>query len=508
MGARSHHPVAWSSSKADAKPITAVRGMHDALGEAAETRERAVDLFRELARASNFRPVETPVVEETRLFARSLGAASDVVMKEMYCVTGGSGALSTQKQQQADGGASGSQRATDAEELALRPEGTAGVMRALINGGHIRVAPAVTKAGAAAAAAPQPAQRLFYAGPMFRHERPQKGRFRQFSQLGVELVGGAGDVQADLEVLALADAFLRRLVTRQPRPPAFDIALQLNTLGDGDSMRAFTHILTEYFNAHRDALSATSVARLDRGAALRILDSKDAGDRVVVAGAPRIDACLTPAAAERFAAVQEGLSFLGIPFTREHSLVRGLDYYRHTIFEFVAVDHLTDAVAADSGAATQQSQAAAAPSAADSARGVSSRVDAGCGREVDGPLWSPAGYRCGTASRQSDGAARTQAGDNRESTPLTSPADGTGNTSAAPPAASKAEVGGSHLGTLLAGGRYDALAPLIGGSANKAGAEVPAIGAFFGSHASIALPCKVSRCCDPSPCCVCLPDSL
>ena len=302
-----------------ASRISAVRGMHDALLQDAEARERVQHVFRETARSCGFRPVETPIVEEARLFSRSLGVGSDVVMKEMYTVSSGAGSLSLREKVVQNG--------SDCEALALRPEGTAGVMRALLGAGLVRVPPA-----SARGAPLQPPHRVYYSGAMFRHERPQRGRFRQFTQLGVELVGGAGDASADIELIALAHAFLARIL----RGSGVAAQLRINTLGDAETVARYGAALGEYYGAHRARLSLASAARLDRGAALRILDSKDDGDRAISAAAPRIDEYLTPAAATRFDAVMAGLSRLGVPAARDATLVRGLDYYRHTIFEFVA----------------------------------------------------------------------------------------------------------------------------------------------------------------------------
>jgi histidyl-tRNA synthetase len=357
-------------------PLAAVRGMHDSLGAACAQREQLRAMFASCARAAGFERAETPAVEDARLYARGLGAASDVVCKEMYLLDGADGG--------ADGGA-GSPR------LALRPEGTAGVLRALLGAGALRAR------GARGAA--QPVQRLFYDGDMFRRERPQRGRFRAFAQLGVELLGGAGDAAADVEALALAAAFLARAA------PALRVTALVNTLGDAPSRRAWAAALDAHFRAlPAGALSAASAARLARGAALRILDSKDAADAAAVAAAPPVDAFLTPAARDRFADVLDGLRATGVPHRRAPALVRGLDYYRHTIFEFV-VD-------------------GAAPPAPP-------------GGEPAPALWAPA--------------------------PAPAPA----------PAAAAAPANlGSHLCTVLAGGRYDGLAALIAGG----GDDVPAVG--------------------------------
>lgn len=414
--------------------------MHDALPEEAEKRDALEIVFRQTAQCFGFRAIQTPVVEETRLFARSLGDTSDVVMKEMYAVSAGASAG-------AAAGLSGSGSSALApgptEHLALRPEGTAGAMRALLNSGTIRLPKASQPIadGSPTLSLPiQPTQRLFYCGPMFRHERPQKGRFRQFSQLGVEMVGGLGDAAADVEVLSMAHTFLQRALAGS----GIRVTLLLNSLGDAHSMKAYSAALHEHFTIAHAAgqragggapvLSPLSLARLERGAPLRILDSKDAGDQAIAASAPEIDACWTPSAAARFAAVQEGLAALGIPFERAPRLVRGLDYYRHTIFEFVAS---ASASASPSDPAPTPLPSSVLPAT------TPARVDGG-GSKHAGSMWGPIGV------------------------------DG----SDSPAASSTAAAETSPLGTLLAGGRYDGLAAIIGSGSGSSAAfgDVPAVG--------------------------------
>jgi histidyl-tRNA synthetase len=238
--------------------------------------------------------IATPVFEFTEVFSRTLGETTDIVTKEMYTFTTKGG-----------------------ESITLRPEGTAGVARAFITGGLAQQVPL----------------KFFYRGPMFRHERPQKGRQRQFHQIGVELLGVAGP-QADVEVIALAAHILQVLGV------AGNITLQLNSLGDAESRSAYRDVLVTFLSARRDALSAESRARLDRNP-LRVLDSKDPADQAAVKDAPRYSDYLNDASRSFFEAVQEGLSALGIAFVINPALVRGLDYYSHTAFEFV-----TDALGA------------------------------------------------------------------------------------------------------------------------------------------------------------------
>jgi histidyl-tRNA synthetase len=235
-----------------------------------------------------FRRIEMPVFEKTEVFARSLGETTDVVSKEMYSFL--------------DRGD---------ESLTLRPEFTAGIARAFITDGWQQHAPL----------------KVATHGPLFRYERPQKGRYRQFHQLDAEVIG-AGEPQADVELLAMADQLLRELGV------ADGVTLQLNTLGDGDSRDAWRAALVEHFAGVRGELSEDSQERLEKNP-LRILDSKDPRDKVHVAGAPMIDQFLSSEAQDFFAAVTSGLDAAGVAWTRNQALVRGLDYYRHTAFEFV-----------------------------------------------------------------------------------------------------------------------------------------------------------------------------
>jgi histidyl-tRNA synthetase len=243
------------------------------------------------AECYGFLEVATPIFEFSDVFKRTLGDTSDIVTKEMYTFTDRGG-----------------------EMLTLRPEGTAGVARALISGGLTQNLPL----------------KYFYAGPMFRYERPQKGRLRQFHQTGIELLG-VKEPQADIEVIATGVEFLRRL-------GAWDrCVLELNTLGDSESRQAYRQVLVDYFSSYRDQLSKDSLERLERNP-LRILDSKDEGDQRLVAQAPIYGDYLNAASQDFFAAVRQGLDTLGIDFTHNPRLVRGLDYYCHTCFEITCAD--------------------------------------------------------------------------------------------------------------------------------------------------------------------------
>jgi histidyl-tRNA synthetase len=265
-----------------------VRGMQDMLGENAARFERVVDVFRDVGRRFGFRRVEVPVVEFTQVFARTLGETTDVVAKEMYSFEDRGG-----------------------ESLTLRPEFTAGICRAFISEGWQQYVPL----------------KLMTHGPLFRYERPQKGRYRQFHQVDAEIIGAA-EPMADVELLAFADLLLKELGI------ADGVTLQLNTLGDAETRAAWREALVRHFAAHRDSLSEDSQRRLETNP-LRILDSKDPGDRALVAEAPPIDAFLTSDAGDFFEKVQKGLQASGVAFVRNPRLVRGFDYYRHTAFEFV-----------------------------------------------------------------------------------------------------------------------------------------------------------------------------
>ncbi len=265
-----------------------VRGTRDIIGDDARRHAHVVDTARHAASLYGFEEWSTPIFEDTRVFSRTLGDTSDVVTKEMYTF--------------ADRGG---------DSLTLRPENTAGICRALVTGGLTQSLP----------------QKVFYQGPMFRYERPQKGRYRQFHQIGAELIGAAEPL-ADAETIALGWHILGALGL------AADVELELNTLGDAPSRDAYRAALVAYFSDHRAQLSTDSQDRLARNP-MRILDSKDAGDRTLIDGAPTIAAHLTGEAARFYDGVRTQLGRLGVPFVENPRIVRGLDYYSHTAFEFV-----------------------------------------------------------------------------------------------------------------------------------------------------------------------------
>jgi histidyl-tRNA synthetase len=265
-----------------------VRGTRDIIGDEQRRHAHVIATARATASLYGFDEWSTPIFEDTRVFSRTLGETSDVVTKEMYSF--------------ADRGG---------DNLTLRPENTAGICRALVSNGLTQSLP----------------QKVFYAGPMFRYERPQKGRYRQFHQIGAELIGSAEPL-ADAEIIALGWDILNALNI------AADVILELNTLGDAESRAAYRDALVAYFASHRAELSADSQARLDKNP-MRILDSKDAGDRALLGAAPTIEPFLTASAAGFYADVKLNLGRLGVPFRENPRIVRGLDYYSHTAFEFV-----------------------------------------------------------------------------------------------------------------------------------------------------------------------------
>jgi histidyl-tRNA synthetase len=264
-----------------------VRGTRDILPDEMRRHRVVIDTARALAEQYGYLEMSTPVFEFTEVFKRSLGDTSDVVTKEMYTFS-----------------------MKEGEELTLRPEATAGIARAFISGGLAQQLPL----------------KYFYTGPMFRHERPQKGRQRQFHQIDVELLGVAEPL-GDVEIIAIGAHVLDALGILEKT------ALELNTLGDPESRRAYRAALVEYFQDHRARLSADSLERLDRNP-LRILDSKNEGDRRVIADAPLFGDYLNQESHDFFDTVKTGLEALDIPYQLNPRLVRGLDYYTHTAFEF------------------------------------------------------------------------------------------------------------------------------------------------------------------------------
>lgn len=265
-----------------------VRGTHDILGDDMLRHRHVIETGRNVFTRYGFSEWATPIFEKTYVFARSLGETSDVVSKEMY-----------------------SFQDRDHESLTLRPEGTASIARALVSNSLTQTLP----------------QKVFYQGPMFRYERPQRGRYRQFHQVGVEFIG-AETALRDAETIAMARDFLFSLGLSE------GITLELNTLGDQASRQAWREALVVYFRQHVDQLSEDSRARLEVNP-LRILDSKAEEDRRLLADAPAFDAYLNDESRQFWDELRATLRAFGVTFVENPQIVRGLDYYSHTVFEFV-----------------------------------------------------------------------------------------------------------------------------------------------------------------------------
>jgi histidyl-tRNA synthetase len=267
------------------------RGTSDLLPEAMAAHRRVIDTARDASSLYGFQEMATPIFEFAEVFSRPLGDSSDVVTKETYNFTDRGG-----------------------ETLTLRPENTAGVVRAMISNGLTQSLPL----------------KFFYAGPMFRYERPQKGRMRQFHQIGIEYLGPR-DGLADAEIIGCGARVLDGLGVLGR------CTLHLNSLGDTESRQAYRTALLAFLEAHAGDLSADSQTRLQTNP-LRILDSKDKGDRAILAAAPRLDEYLNDSSKAHFAAVTASLDKAGIAWRFDPLLVRGLDYYCHTAFEFITDD--------------------------------------------------------------------------------------------------------------------------------------------------------------------------
>jgi histidyl-tRNA synthetase len=269
---------------ADLQPV---RGTRDLLPDENRRQRQVVDAARRISALYGYDEIAVPIFEFTEVFKRTLGDTSDIVTKEMYTFTDRGG-----------------------EQITLRPEVTAGIMRALISGGLAQNLPL----------------KFFCTGPMFRYERPQKGRYRQFHQIDIELLG-APEPEGDVEVIAIGAHILEELGILEKT------TLELNTLGDFESRAAYRKALVDYLSRFRDELSEDSRHRLERNP-LRILDSKDEGDKRIVADAPIFFDYLNEASRDFFQTVQDRLKALDISFVLNPRIVRGLDYYCHTVFEF------------------------------------------------------------------------------------------------------------------------------------------------------------------------------
>ncbi len=277
------------TKKTQPERLSGVRGMNDVLPVDEPLWRRFEDAVAGAMRACGYSRIRTPIVEHTRLFVRGIGEVTDIVEKEMYSFTD----------------------SLNGEDLTLRPENTAGVVRATIEHNLLYDGP----------------KRLWYAGPMFRHERPQKGRYRQFHQVGAEALGMAGP-DADAEVILLCQRLWDELGLTGVR-------LELNSLGASHERRAHREALVAWFEAHRDVLDAEAQRRLHSNP-LRILDTKNPAMQALVEQAPRLIDFLGPESLAHFERLQALLRSQNLPFRINPRLVRGLDYYNLTVFEWVA----------------------------------------------------------------------------------------------------------------------------------------------------------------------------
>jgi histidyl-tRNA synthetase len=269
------------------KQIQVIRGMHDILPSDMPVWNQLEDCYRSLVESYGYRQIRTPIVEKSALFSRSIGEVTDIVEKEMYSFADRNG-----------------------DSLSLRPENTASVVRAGLEHGLFN----------------DQQHRLWYCGPMFRHERPQKGRYRQFHQFGAETFGMSGaDIEAEL--IFLAARFWKRLGLE-------DIDLQINSLGSSDSRKHFRRVLVSYFRDNYAALDEDSQRRLESNP-LRILDSKNPDMQTVINGAPKLKDNLDQQSADHFHDLTDILDYQGVSYEINPRLVRGLDYYSHTVFEWV-----------------------------------------------------------------------------------------------------------------------------------------------------------------------------
>ncbi|TDH64775.1 uncharacterized protein CCR75_002118 [Bremia lactucae] len=307
----------WLAVAAKVNAINRVRGTRDLLVKESQLLRDTVDVMQHTVERYGFRSIQTPLLEYTDLYLRSLGDGSDIVMKEMYTFKDNSG-----------------------KSVSLRPEGTAGVIRALVNNNLMFSLP----------------QKVSYSGSMFRYERPQRGRYREFQQFGkspitmrsssdirfmcifvegVEFVGSSCP-SVDAEVIAMAADALDALGI------ASRVTLELNSLGDMESRARYRTALEVYFLKHKNELSSGSIDRLERGSVLRILDSKSERDQRIAADAPQLCDFLSDESKMRFNSTLCSLDALNVRYRHNHRLVRGLDYYSNTVFEFVENPYTSD----------------------------------------------------------------------------------------------------------------------------------------------------------------------
>ncbi|OYZ19610.1 MAG: histidine--tRNA ligase [Bdellovibrio sp. 28-41-41] len=268
-----------------------VRGTQDWFEQESSYFRNMERAFYDKAQRFGFGEIRTPIFEHSEVFHRTLGETSDVVSKETYTFKDRSD-----------------------ESLTLRPEGTAGIARAFISEGLAQKIPL----------------KLYYCGPMFRYERPQKGRLRQFHQIGVEVLGIESYLM-DIECLQLGYELLKSIGIENK------CNLLINTLGDLESRATYRETLVTYYEKFKNDLSADSKVRLGKNP-MRILDSKDEGDKKINEGAPKLEGSLNEASRKYFDSLINGLNILEIPYRKSSQLVRGLDYYTHTVFEFVTTE--------------------------------------------------------------------------------------------------------------------------------------------------------------------------
>eukprot|EP01132_Coremiostelium_polycephalum_P004950 gene4950-6167_t len=274
------------------KAIQSVKGTYDYFPDRSKLYRHVTETGRSVAGVYGYKELITPIIEPYELFNRSVGENSDIVMKEMF-----------------------SFKDLGDHSICLRPEGTAGIIRAIVNQKEVR--------------SNTPPKRYFYKGPMFRYERPQRGRARQFEQFGIELIG-EDHPQGDVEIIELACHFIQKL-----NIPSENVKLKINSLGDQETMSKYSKELLKFYEKHLPNLSQDSQKRIQRGNPLRVLDSKDENDRSINKDSPKLAQFLNESSRERFSQVLKGLDNIGIKYELDDDLVRGLDYYRHTIFEII-----------------------------------------------------------------------------------------------------------------------------------------------------------------------------
>jgi len=273
-----------------AKKLQSVRGMRDILPEQSSSWQFIENTARELFNSYGYKELRTPIIESTDLFKRSIGDATDIVEKEMYTFEDRNG-----------------------DSLTLRPEGTAGCVRAGMQHGLLH----------------NQQQRIWYIGPMFRHERPQKGRYRGFYQAGIETYGIATP-DIDAEVIAVAARFWKKLGFKNVR-------LEINSLGSNEARQTYRDVLIEYFSTHQDQLDEDSKRRLHKNP-LRILDTKNPKMKELVENAPDLLDYLDDESKEHFEGLKQRLDTMGISYQINSRLVRGIDYYNRTVFEWITDD--------------------------------------------------------------------------------------------------------------------------------------------------------------------------